>query len=481
MRHARPLTFAVTTLAGAVLGVVACGSQRASSRDDAGVPNEGGVDAPLLLLDANPTPPASVAGVTPPHVFLARHREIVIHGYSTSWSATTRVDLGADIDITNLSAPALDFLAVDFRVEATASPGPRDVTILGADGGALVSHGALTLDPPIALTFDGTLAEGSIVVAHMTVLDTTIALDTTATTSSFGVPTFTNLIPVLPGGLSATVLAATPFTADVQVFIDATTSGADTFDLLSGPPGDTTDVDFPLPAGVNVAARAGIPLAAGATVSGSVDTTFATGLFVYTPASGALSIVDFGATTAASGGDPAVLLLPATGRWSDELTGGTVATWLTSSTDPIYAVYFDETGMTGAYSVGVTATAPAASAAASANDATMAGAIVAPAMPFVLTGGLLTSASSQDWIELTTGPGDSGKHLQVQSAGDPLTFLDVTIYDAQGASIGGNETGGPVHAMTGPLVASRTYYVVFSAGDGFDPAHGAYEGILRLQ
>ena len=202
---------------------------------------------------------------------------------------------------------------------------------------------------------------------------------------------------------------------------------------------------------------------------------------MYTPSSPTLSIVDFTATTAASGGDPAVLLLPATGRWGDVLAGGSVATWLTSSTDPIYAVYFDQTGMTGAYSVGLTVTSPAASGAAIASDATMAGAVVAAGLPFVLTGGQLTSTSSQDWIQITTGPGDSGKHLQVQSAGDPLTFLDVTIYDDQGDSIGGNENGGPVHALTGPLLASRTYYVAFSAGAGFDPAHGGYEGILRLE
>ena len=467
-------------LVGALL-CVACGRPRASPGGDAGVSEDAGVDAPVDLFDASPTPPPSVGGVTPSHAFLARHREIVVNGYSTGWTAATRVDLGAGIDITNLSAPAPNFLAVDFGVSATAAPGPRDVTVLDADGGTVVAPGALTLDPPIALTFEGTLAEGSIVVAHMTVLDSTIPLDTTVTTNPFGVPTFTNLTPVLPTGLSATVVGATAFAADVQLFIDATTYGADGFDLVSGPPGASTNVDFPLPAGVNVAARTGVPLAAGAVVSGSVDTTYATGLFVYTAASAALSIVDFGVNSAPSGGQPAVLLLPASGRWSDELTGGAVATWLTSSTDPIYAVYFDETGTTGAYSVGLTATAAAASAPASASDATMAGAIVAPALPFVLTGGLLTSTSSEDWIELSTGPGDTGKHLYVQSAGDPQTFLDVTIFDDEGASIGGNENGGPVHALTGPLVASRTYYVEFSAGAGFDPAHGIYEGILRLQ
>ena len=480
MKRAGPMCCVAVGVAGALLGV-ACGSEQASSRGHAGGGHDAGARPPVLLPDADPTPPASLGGITPSHVFLARHREILVHGYSTRWTAATQVDLGPGIAITNLSAPEPNLLAVDFGVDPTAAPGPRDVTILDADAGTTVSPGALTLVPPIALTFDGTLAEGSIVVAHLTAVDTSIPLDTTATMNAFGVPTFTHLTPLLPTGLSATVFAATAYTADVQLFIDATTSGAETFDLVSGPPGDPTDAHFPLPAGVNVAARTGVPLSAGVAVGGSVDTPYATGLFVYTPPSEALSILDFGATTAASGGDPAVLLLPASGRWSDELTGGSAATWLTSSTDPIYAVYFDETGMTGAYAVGVTATAPAASAAATPGDATMAGAVVATGLPFVLTGGQLTSAASQDWIQLTAPPGSSSKQLLVQSAGDPQTFLDVTIYDDQGDSIGGNETGGPVRALSVPLVASRTYYVAFSAGAGFDPGHGAYEGILRLQ
>jgi hypothetical protein len=479
VRGALPLSF-VAVIGGALGG--ACVGSRGSSGNGEGAQHDAGkAPPPSSLFDANPTPPATVAGVTPSHAFLARHTEIVVNGYSTSWTSSTQVDLGAGIAITNLSAPAPNFLAVDFAVDATAKPGPRDVIVIEGDASVLVGRGALTLDPPVALTFDGTLATGSIVVAHMAVLDPSTPLDTTATTNAFGVPTYTNLTPVLPVGLSATVIAATPLTADLQLFVDATTSGADDFDLLSGPPASAADAAFPLPAGMNVAARAGIPLTTDAAVTGSVDTTYATGLFVYTPPSGALSIVDFSATSAASAGQPAVLLLPATGRWSDELTGGAVATWLTSSTDPIYAVYFDETGSTGAYSVGVTATAVAASAAASAGDGTMATAVVAAGLPFVLTGGQLTSMTSQDWIQVATGPGDAGKHLQVQSAGDPQTFLDVTIYDDQGDSIGGNENGGPVHALTGPLAPSRTYYVAFSAGAGFDPTHGAYEGILRLQ
>ncbi|HEY6462739.1 MAG TPA: hypothetical protein VIY73_21365, partial [Polyangiaceae bacterium] len=72
--------------------------------------------------------------------------------------------------------------------------------------------------------------------------------------------------------------------------------------------------------------------------------------------------------------------------------------------------------------------------------------------------------------------------LHVQSAGDPHTFLDVTIFDSDGTtSVGGNESGGPLNAFAGPLKPSHTYFVVFSAGAGFAPSHGGYVGIIRLE
>ncbi|HEX3346383.1 MAG TPA: hypothetical protein VHS09_17485, partial [Polyangiaceae bacterium] len=170
--------------------------------------------------------------MTPSHAYLARHRELVVDGYSTRWTAATKVDLGPDVTVTNLSAPEPNLLAVDFAVDPTATPGPRDVTVVDGDGdgGALIAAGALTLDPPVALTFDGTLAAGSIVVAHLTVLDPTIPLDTTIATNAFGVPTFTDLAPAVPAGLSGTVVGATALGADLQLFIDATVSGTEGFD-----------------------------------------------------------------------------------------------------------------------------------------------------------------------------------------------------------------------------------------------------------
>jgi hypothetical protein len=440
--------------------------------------------APFVLSDADPAPPPSVGTVSPSTVFLARTTQIVVDGAFTNWTGDVSVDLGAGVTVGSVTLASAQSLVVDLTVSPTASPGPRDVTVLEPDGGAETTDpGALTLAPPVALSFDGTLAQGSIVVAHVFVLDDSIALDTTSTTDPLGNVTYLDLATVLSPGLTGTVLAATSDTADVQLFIDeGATAGPADFDLVSGPPGAEGGTHFPSPGGVPVSARSPVPLVAGTPATGSVISKYATSLFEYTPPSASPLIVDFSASSSATDATPAVLLLPASGAWSDELIGGPLATWLTTSPDPIYAVYFDQSGSTGAFSVGLTTTVPAASAPASPVDATMAGAVDATALPFVLLGGLLTSSASQDWVRVTTGPDDADAQLEVQSAGDPQTFLDVTIYDADGTtSIGGNETGGPVHAVAGPLAASSTYYVVFSAGAGFTAAHGAYAGIIRLE
>lgn len=436
----------------------------------------------LPSYDANPTPPPVAASITPDHAFLARHAQATVDGYSTSWTSATSVDLGPGITVDTVSAKTPVELDVAFDVAADAGLGPRDVTLHDVGEAAEVDPGGLAIDSPVALTFEGTLAQGSIVVAHVSVVDPSVPLDLTTTTNAFGQTIFTNLAPALPAGLSGTVLAATFYDANVEIFIDEPTTGAEDFDLVSGPPGGASDAHFPGPGALPVAARTPIALTSGTAATGNVASEYATGLYVYTPAAATPTILDFTASSDATAGDPAVLLLPASGSWADELRGGATATWVTLTTDPVYAVYFDDSGSTGGYSVAVTATAPASTAAASPGDATMAGAIVAPALPFVLTGGSLTSSTSEDWVAFTTGPADAGKHLHVQSAGDPHTFLDVTIYDDDGmTSLGGNENGGPVDAQAGPLDASHTYYVVFSAGAGFDPAHGSYVGLVRYE
>jgi hypothetical protein len=214
-------------------------------------------------------------------------------------------------------------------------------------------------------------------------------------------------------------------------------------------------------------------------------------LYSYTPGA-SLSIVDILATSNVAGANAGFALLPKSGHFAD-LVGfyqaasgdGTNATTtlLTSSTDAYYAIYWDNSGAVGAYTLGATGTAPAATLATTATDGSKTGALVATALPFVLTGGVLTTATSADWVKVTTGAGDAGKLIHVQTAGDPLTDVAVNIVQSDGTtSIGGDDEGGPIDTTSTAVTASTTYYVIFSAGQiDFDPSDGGYEGIIRLE
>ena len=227
--------------------------------------------------------------------------------------------------------------------------------------------------------------------------------------------------------------------------------------------------------------------------SGSVKTAYASTLYSYTPGA-SLSIVDITASSSAAGANAGFALLPKSGHFADGIgffqaaanatpSPSVSTTLVPSSADIYYAIYWDNSGTTGAYTLGATATAPAATHATVATDGTKPGAVAATALPFVLTGGVLTTATSTDWVKVTTGASDGGKMLHVQTAGDTLTDVAVNIVQVDGTtSIGGGETGGPVDTTSTALTASTTYYVIFSAGTfAFDPLHGGYDGIIRLQ
>ena len=104
-----------------------------ASSDDGGTEPES--SAPFELADANPTPPPSVGAVTPSSVFLARSSQITIDGAFTTWNSGATVDLGAGVTVGSETLANEQSLVVDLTVSPTASPGPRDVTVLDADGG----------------------------------------------------------------------------------------------------------------------------------------------------------------------------------------------------------------------------------------------------------------------------------------------------------------------------------------------------------
>jgi hypothetical protein len=429
----------------------------------------------------------SISGIEPPLAFLARASHVTISGYATSWTDATKVDFGAGITVSNVHAASPTAIVADLAIDKTAALGPRDVNV-----DKETYKQAFAVKPPATVSLQGALAQGAIAVANVKLEDTSTPFDTTATQDPLtGALTYTNLAFTLGAGLTqSSILSATNASVQFIVLVDVDAkAGASDFDLVSGPAGDAAnDVEFPAPGGLTVAARAATALGATA-ASGTIKNAYDSALYSYAP-SAAGQILDVTADSTASGANPSFALLPKSGHFADLLGffqpaqpgSPSAKTLLPASTDPYYAIYWDNGGTTGAYTLGATSTAPAATHATATGDGTKTTAIAAAALPFVLTGGSLADATSQDWVKVTAAAGDVNKSLRVQTVGDELTDVAATVYKSDGTTAVGTaiETGGTLDG-TVTIPAAGTYYVAFAAGQIFDATHGTYSAILRIQ
>ncbi len=468
---------------GVVAAVAACGGSQGPKGDTGpqGAPGQ----------SSTGTSTASVSGIEPSTGYLQRTAHVTISGYATSWTDSTTVDFGPGVTVSNVHAASPTALVADIAVDKTAALGARDVTVNDKAGKETYAK-AFTVAPPATVSIQGSLAQGSIAVVDVLLQDTSTPFDTTSESDLLsGSTTYTNLAVTAPAGVTASINSASSSRVQILLLtdVDAATATAD-FDLLSGPAGDPTDDEFFVPGALVVASRTATAL--GATpATGTISKPYDSALYSYTP-SGSLAIVDL---SASSGGQPAFALLPKSGHFADMIDyygsqSAPTTTLLPTNTDPYYLVYWDGTGATGAYTMTATSTAPAATHAASTTDNSAATAEVATALPFVLTDGNLTAPTSADWVKVTAAAGDVGKTFHVQTEGDPLTDVAVTLLesdgttaiDCDGCSPGTPlETGGTVDG-TFTIPAAGSYYVVFAAGQlAFSTTDGTYAGIIRVQ
>jgi hypothetical protein len=291
-----------------------------------------------------------------------------------------------------------------------------------------------------------------------------------------------NLALPLPSGVTNQEWSSvTPFTAQLLATIDVTaTAGAFDFDLISGPPGEASDAEFPIPKGFTIGARSATALTSGTAVNGTITMPFDTGLYTFSQTGSALTIFDIATSSTTKNASPEVILLPGSGSFADLTFIGTSETFVNSTAGAFYMVFWDPAGTLDAYSISQTTTRAAASAPTVSGDGTKATAVDASALPFVLTGGSLV-AYGADWVKVTTGASDGGKTLLAQSIGTPAADIQLTIYDASGTKVlDQEETGGNVSAQT-KATASTVYYVAFAAGAYFYPTYNTYEGVIRVE
>jgi hypothetical protein len=440
-------------------------------------------------IEAAPETP-SVSAIIPSRVFLARTTQVTLSGYATHWSAGTKVDFGPGITVEDVVAASPTALVARVTTTKSTPIGVRDVVV--DDGSSRERYaGAFAVLSPLSATFQGTMAQGGLARITLQVLDTSTPLDTTPLRHLDGTVTYPNLALDLPSGvgnLGVADVSDFDVTFGLSVDVDAA-AGTGDFDLVSGPAGATTD--FPLPSGVRVTARTAAPITSGvagcptgrtccptgstcAQATGQITSAYDSALYAVTPS--VMTVVDFSTSSLNQALDPAVALLPSSGHFADLLGFGYQLTAVAPGGVPLYAVYWENTGGTGTYSVTAASTVVRASAAATPADFSSQGAIAVSALPFVLTNGDLAK-NPYDWVKLTVA---SPTTLWVQTTGDLATDTRVTAYLSDAVTV----TGYPIdsgNAADGtiPLKGAGTYYVEFSQGMDFTPPHTKYTAIIR--
>jgi hypothetical protein len=427
----------------------------------------------------------SVSAVTPTSAFLARTLDVTISGSNSAWTDKATADFGADVKVEKVVVASPSALVATITVAATAALGPRDVTVRDGDASATFK-GAFKIEAPLKITTTGTLAQGSVVSVRARGLDFETPFDTTATGDGLFTPlTFTNIAVSGPAGTNTNVDNVSDYVVDYTLLVDVTAPPA-TVDVSidSGPSGDT--LSFPYPAAFKIAARTPKTAAPNATTTDMLANAGDSALFMYTPSSATLKILDLTTTATDANASPAAYFLPKSGKFADAFAASSATTQVISSTDPIYAVAVD-TGGYGGYAVGLKVDETAATAGTdkepnnSDTDATANGAVT---LPFAVQGATLSSVSDEDWFAITISGQDMGKQIAVQTTGiDRYTDTVVDILDDQGNSLGGpSDDQGYLDTLTSdPLTKAGTYFVKISASSYFDSAHKKYDLVIRLQ
>ncbi|MGE0325699.1 MAG: hypothetical protein AB7K71_15240 [Polyangiaceae bacterium] len=416
---------------------------------------------------------ASVSGVFPGFALLGASTEVTLSGFATNWDDTTTVSFGDGVTVSSVRVASPTALIATVEVGNTAAMGLRDVTVTTGDEALTYAQG-FNLGSPIAVVTQGTVAQGSIVLATIKNMDYSRPFDDTTTGDGFLTPLeYTNLAVTAPTGVIANVTSVSPFSAEVTLLIDGdAASGANALEVLSGPAG--SEESFPNPEALNIEART--PTAV--TVGGSTDVTIADAFasqYVSVDVPAGLQIVNVASTAGA--GDPQIAMLGASQSFQDLLGFGPVFLGVSdaSAATTFNGVVWDNTGESG-YTASISADLIAATGIAEGASNGDKGSATAFTLPGVVQGASLTDDLDADWFAVTVAAGDVGKSFYVATvAGDPATDTIVTIYDPSDTVFAEGDDAGYHESFVSPAITTAgTYYIAVEAssyGLGSDKAY----------
>lgn len=422
---------------------------------------------------------ASVSGVFPGFALLGASTEVTLSGFATNWDETTTVSFGDGVTVSDVRVASPTALIATVEVAGTAAMGLRDVSVTTGDEALTYAQG-FNLGSPIAIETQGTVAQGSIVLAKIKNMDYSRPFDDTFVQTSLFDGEYTNLAVTTPTGVTAQVSSVSPFSAEVTLLIDGdATAGATAIEVVSGPDGGAQE-SFPNPEGLNIEARTATA------VSGTTDVTIGEAFasqYVSVDVPAGLQIVDV--TTSAGAGDPALAMLGASQSFQDLLGFDPVFFGVSDATaaSTFYGVLWDNTGESG-YTASISATTHTATGIAEGSSNGDKGSATALALPGVVQGASLSDNLDTDWFAVTVAAGDVGKSLYLRTYGDPLTDTAFRVYDPSDALFAESDSESYQETLVTPaFTTAGTYYVVIEPSPyyGLVDGHTDYEALAFLK
>jgi hypothetical protein len=443
----------------------------------------------LAACTGDPGPPGppgagepSVSAIVPGRAFLARTVDVTISGSGTRWDDATTVSFGDGVTIDRLVVASPTAIVASITVADGAPLGPRDVTVTAGDE-ISTYKGAFAIDSPLGLSVRGTPAQGSLVFVTANGKDLSTPFDTTSEGGLFSAPSFLGIAIDDIAGAEIEVSNVSLYKVDFLVILDVDAApGPRPLTLMSGL-AEEEQISFPSPAGFDVAAREPVALVSGTWVEGNVETPFESHLYTFTPSAG-LSIVDVDVQSNEL--DAGGLLLPASGRFADRLTGFTTATmFLSSSADRYYVVAMDLSGGTGRYGVTARSTAATGVSEAASNDTSDVAQALA-SLPAVVQNATLSSEADEDWYQITATAAEVGKRLRISTVpGDPGTDTVVEAFLADGTTPFGDAVDDNYHEtfISPAIPAAESYLIRITASteSAYSAAQSRYSLIVRVE
>jgi hypothetical protein len=437
-------------------------------------------------------PDQSLNGVYPTSGFIGRKVRVEVSADNASFvDGSVTVDFGAGVTVDKVSVASPTAVFAEITISDAAPLGLRDVTVR-QDGDVLTLRQAFALESPLAFTTQGSLAQGSIVAFTARNLDFSSPFDTTCGTSFFGICLeYTGMQMTVPDGMNAVINSVDSYTVSGTLYVDLdATSGPIRF--ASGPADDASkQIVSAVGVDTEVEARTAVALTAGSPTTTTVAAAFDSHLYEFT--ADASSLARFSASPGDTDAEPAIYILPESGRFFDMIAASAKPSAVSETGGKYYAIYADGSGTYGySYAMRVSPLAlmkVAESDNGGANNTSAQAQNVGANTSILLTNATIASADDVDWIRFTVPANSGSKRVRVMTAGgDPLTDTYVEVYkDAEATDklIGeGDDRGYHEDVVTSPIgaTASNVIFVKISGSPGyFKPAHNQYVAAIWLE